>query len=64
MLFLDNLENKSEQIVGHESMLESTELVEDDAKGPDVTLGGVRLALTGLRAHVVGSTHHCHGCGI
>ena len=56
---LHNLEDQPEQILGVESVLESAQLIQDAAQGPDVRLIGIRLVLAYFRRHVVRRALHC-----
>ena len=58
---LDDLENKSEQVVRFEGLLQRAELIEDDAQRPYIALRRIGLALARLRRHVVRSADNRHG---
>ena len=60
-IILHNLENQAKQVIGYERLFQSAQFIQDYTKGPNVTLGSVRLTLTGFWRHIVGSTDYSHG---
>lgn len=60
LLVLHNLEDKAEEVLRVEGVLQIAELVENAAKSPNVRLVRIRLVLADLGRHVVGRALNCH----
>ena len=58
MLVLDDLEDKAEEVLAGEGVLEGAHLVKNAAEGPNVGCVVVGLALADFGRHVIRSAKH------
>ena len=58
MLVLDDLEDKAEEVLAGEGVLEGAHLVKNAAEGPNVGCVVVGLGLTDFRRHIVRGALH------